>query len=169
VSSFSTLVTFLFVIARSEILRLRSEQAPQSRPPPVFARSRRRRSNLSVVLKGRRLPRPDKSGLAMTHRSCHCEAGEASRSNPDGAMGLPRLARNETEGYYPMLQTYEVHPSILTSLGVPRNICPLNNFRRHLHAALFPICYSEPRLAGAKNLARVNNFYSGITSHEAML
>jgi hypothetical protein len=37
-----------------------------------------------------RLPRPDKSGLAMTTPSCRCEAGKVSRSNLGGDRGLPR-------------------------------------------------------------------------------
>jgi len=39
------------------------------------------RNRLRNLVRGRRLPRPDKSGLAMTIPFCRCEAGKVSRSN----------------------------------------------------------------------------------------
>ncbi|MGA8849508.1 MAG: hypothetical protein WB564_06785 [Dehalococcoidia bacterium] len=56
-----------FAYARNKLRNLSS--------PPVFARSRKRRSNLGGVLEGGGLPRPDKSGLAMMRSEGPDEAG----------------------------------------------------------------------------------------------
>ena len=84
------------VVARSEITRLHFGTG-SAIYPSVFARSIATKQS-RWTWQGMRLPRPDKSGLAMTPPSCLCEA--------DFSQTKQSRQSNDMEDYYPMLQTY---------------------------------------------------------------
>jgi len=86
------------------------EQAAQSPPPPVFARSHRRRSNLANCSE---IATPRQVGARNDTPLVFARLTSVSRSNLLGAGIDTPSARNDTGDYYPTLQTYKVSPIYL--------------------------------------------------------